>query len=312
MDNQQPSNSLFYQKPQKGKGFIYMYTSPSGKHYIGQTVNSLARRAESVISGKGYKKCCLFWRAIEKYQFSNFKVTILEEAEIENLNSLEQYYIKKYNSIAPNGYNISSGGTGGKKVEVFVYSAQNGKFLEHYNSVSEASLFTGVPIETISAILNSKNARKIAHNLYFSRDYLENMNLFELARKNYVTVYVYNAQGSFIKAFSSIAEAARELKISEITIRRRCNDGQESCGYYFSRDKVAKIVPKKKADKQGFMVRQIDPITFQTIQVFPSFSAAARAMKLSSASIISSAVKRNGKARGYFWKTIEGSTTTGS
>lgn len=49
MDNQQPSdNSLFYKKPHKGMGFVYKYTSPSGKNYIGQTINSLADRAKSI------------------------------------------------------------------------------------------------------------------------------------------------------------------------------------------------------------------------------------------------------------------------
>lgn len=309
MDNQQPSNNIFYRRPQEGKGFIYMYTSPSGRHYIGQTINSLAERARSPVSGKGYKKCILFWKAIEKYHFSNFQVEILEEAEIEKLNDLEKRYIKEYNSLAPNGYNISNGGDGGKKVEVFVYSAQNGKFLEHYNSLSEASLFTGVPIETISSILSNKNQRKIAHNLYFSKTFLKEIDLLTLARKNYTTIYLYDIEGTFIKALPTIRSAASELRVSESAINRHCANGKECCGYYLSKEKLDRMIPKEKNEKRGLMVRQIDPNTLLTIQIFPSLSSAAKAVGLSSSAAISAAIKEGKKSKGFFWKLIEGSTT---
>ena len=32
-------------EPKKGYGYIYKYTSPSGKSYIGQTIHSLQERA---------------------------------------------------------------------------------------------------------------------------------------------------------------------------------------------------------------------------------------------------------------------------
>ena len=88
MDNQQPSINLeiFYRKPKDGHGFIYKYTAPNGKSYIGQTINSLKTRAKNIISGTGYKKCTLFWKAIQKYGWNNFQVEILEEICIEELN----------------------------------------------------------------------------------------------------------------------------------------------------------------------------------------------------------------------------------
>ena len=49
----------FERQPRKGYGFIYMYTSPSGKKYIGQTIKSLKERAKTK-SGVGYKDCTLF------------------------------------------------------------------------------------------------------------------------------------------------------------------------------------------------------------------------------------------------------------
>lgn len=68
MDNQQPSdNSLFYKKPHKGMGFVYKYTSPSGKNYIGQTISSLADRAKSIKKAieRNGKSAGYYWRIIE-------------------------------------------------------------------------------------------------------------------------------------------------------------------------------------------------------------------------------------------------------
>jgi group I intron endonuclease len=52
--------------------------------------------------------------AIKKYGKSNFVKEILESCETrQQLSEREKYWIKEFNCIAPNGYNISTGGTGG-------------------------------------------------------------------------------------------------------------------------------------------------------------------------------------------------------
>lgn len=309
MDNQQPSNNIFYQKPKKGYGYIYKYTSPSKKNYIGQTVNSLSDRAKSVVSGIGYKKCPLFWKAIQKYSFTNFKIEIIKEAPILELNYWEKYYIQKYNALVPKGYNLTNGGDGGKTIDVYVYSAQNGKFIEHYNSLSEASLMTGVPIETISSILSKKSNRRISHNLTFLKEYQEKIDLNILNRNNYIKVYVYKEDGSFYKEFKTISEAAKSLKISEITIKRHLEKSSSSCGFFFRKEKVDKISIIPKKEKKGIKVCQIDPLNYFTVAVYNSLSAAARAVGLASSSSIKRAIERKGKAKGYYWKIVEGSTT---
>lgn len=44
-----------------------------------------------------------------KYGYENFYYEILE-SQIENYDEREQYWIKQYNSLVPNGYNVSPGG----------------------------------------------------------------------------------------------------------------------------------------------------------------------------------------------------------
>ena len=98
-------------------GIIYKYTSPSGKVYIGQTLDEARRRSEFLDLDVRYagKRIDL---ARQKYGPENFKYEILEAKEYENLsdalqdlNLLESYYIGKYDSYK-NGYNMTYGGEG--------------------------------------------------------------------------------------------------------------------------------------------------------------------------------------------------------
>ena len=68
-------------------GFIYKYTSPSGKSYIGQTIKTVEQRAK--YTGEGYKKCPVFYRAILKYGFENFTCEILEQIEAQTKQELK-------------------------------------------------------------------------------------------------------------------------------------------------------------------------------------------------------------------------------
>lgn len=109
----------------KNKAIIYMLTSPSGKSYIGQSVDfkarysSYKRQKENSVGRK-------FLNAIKKYKdIDNFKLTILEMFDINEdlkliknkLDNLEIFYIKTYDTFNK-GYNLTFGGessTGSKR-----------------------------------------------------------------------------------------------------------------------------------------------------------------------------------------------------
>lgn len=85
--------------------YIYKHTSPSGKHYIGQTVNIKNRWKPSA-----YKQCHKFYRAIEKYGWENITHEIICVCHTPHeANEKEMFYIQHYDSIN-NGYNILVGG----------------------------------------------------------------------------------------------------------------------------------------------------------------------------------------------------------
>jgi group I intron endonuclease len=90
------------------KGIIYKITSPSGKAYVGQTIRSLKIRMQQHKSK--YSECTLLKRAIDKYG-DEMKYEIIEDnIPQEQLDEREIYWIKELNSLAPSGYNLTTGG----------------------------------------------------------------------------------------------------------------------------------------------------------------------------------------------------------
>jgi hypothetical protein len=110
-------------------GDIYLLESPSEKKYIGQTVkhfNSgkksgyLARWKAHISEAKrniNYSR--LLDNAIRKYGSNNFKISLICECNtFEELNEKEKYYITFYNSLSPNGYNLTTGGNVNNKQSI--------------------------------------------------------------------------------------------------------------------------------------------------------------------------------------------------
>lgn len=103
---------------------IYMYINKTnGKRYIGQTTDFNRRHKEHLqVSFNSNRKeyNTPIHRAIRKYGADNFEIVILEQniATQEEMNELERFYIKKYNTLTKEyGYNISDGGSYGNPLK---------------------------------------------------------------------------------------------------------------------------------------------------------------------------------------------------
>jgi len=93
-------------------GCIYMLISPSGKCYIGKTIQDVLQRWKA--HKRPSSNCPAISNAINKYGWENFTKSVIDWAPENELDNLEQYYIKLHNSMAPNGYNLTEGGDGGR------------------------------------------------------------------------------------------------------------------------------------------------------------------------------------------------------
>lgn len=93
---------------------IYKITNLLNKKcYIGQTSQkNPMRRFYSHISNSKLNMDGYLYNAIRKYSIENFKFEVIEEVNSrDELNFLEKYYIKHYDSMNNKyGYNLTSGG----------------------------------------------------------------------------------------------------------------------------------------------------------------------------------------------------------
>ena len=115
---------------------IYKITNISnGKIYVGQAVSHILNHKRYRPYGhEGRFKCHIseafsskknqshyLNNAIRKYGVNDFVVELIECCKIEHSNEREIHYIKKFNSLYPNGYNLKNGGS------VFTHSDESKK-----------------------------------------------------------------------------------------------------------------------------------------------------------------------------------------
>jgi len=98
---------------------VYVHITPNGKLYFGITHMKPEHRWLS--TGKGYQRCTLFWKAIQKYGWDNIQhIVLIDNLSKEIACECEKYLIAKYKSNqAEFGYNNSLGGESGSCGYVF-------------------------------------------------------------------------------------------------------------------------------------------------------------------------------------------------
>lgn len=83
---------------------IYKITNKiNEKSYVGQSVNIERRWRQH----KQKNSKSLIGLKIQEYGEENFIFEVLEETDLQSLDKREKYYIEKFNTIVPNGYNIT-------------------------------------------------------------------------------------------------------------------------------------------------------------------------------------------------------------
>lgn len=240
MDNQKLSI-----KPKTGYGFIYCYTSPSGKKYIGKTKTSLKTRTEH--NARGYKGCPAFYNAIQKYGWDNFEVEILEELPLDILDEVESQYIIDLDTINPEkGYNIVTDAQKYlavfNRIRVYCYNGETGEYIGTYESMAEAERQIGVYPGSVRRVVN-KPYNTVRGMLWRTEKFEQVPVLPRGIQSSSKHVYQYDIKtGLCIAEFNSIREAARTTGFDRKTISDQvANKAIKHTKYFFSKDKVDNI-----------------------------------------------------------------------
>ncbi len=99
-------------------GYIYRLTSPKNKHYIGQTTRNYSVRWREHENRVKYDNCCpALKNAIKLYGWESFEKEVVIECNEDELDCFEVLFIILYDSLAPNGYNLTPGGKNYKHSE---------------------------------------------------------------------------------------------------------------------------------------------------------------------------------------------------
>lgn len=201
-----------YRLPQKGFGFIYKYTSPNGKSYVGQTTTSLIVRSGK--RGKMYRGCKVFYKAIIKYGFKSFKPEILGEYPQGELDKWEEYFINKLNTLVPYGYNLKTGGqsTSRKYKPIYAYNL-DGTFYRKFFNQNDARKEFNINGGDISRCI--KGELKFVKGKIWKDKYFEKVEPVLTGKNGAKPVVQINPiTNQQIAVFNSASEAARSLGLS--------------------------------------------------------------------------------------------------
>lgn len=316
-----------------------MYTSPSGRHYIGRTCNSQKTRAR--YNGRGYEYCTAFWRAIQKYGWENFEYEVLESGIPYNkIKERENYWIDYYHSSTDeNGYNLlmpdedSDVIVSQETIEKMSKShigkepwnkGKKGVYSEEtLKQMSEVKLYK-IPGKTKKQkaekarekransnkhYMTKEEISKKAKERFFGEYDLENPN----PGYHVSPVSQFDLDGNYIKTYKSAVQAAEVIGIHSYTIRRCCRGIQKIGGGFQwcdvgNENKIGKVEKRyqkhdgKLCGRPSIPVAQIKDGVI--INIFPSIKSAGEAIGIDKHCIGDAANGKQHTAGGFQWRKL--------
>jgi group I intron endonuclease len=209
-------------------GYIYKITNKvDQKVYIGQTSRDLELRWKE--HKKKGSNCKYLKAAIENHGVENFKFELICISFDENLNDLEMFYIKKYNSLVPLGYNLRNGGNNGKLNE------------ETKKKISESlKLNKTKPInKSFLGRKHTEETKKLISNQLIGKCMAENTRQKMIAsRMNGRQICQYDLSGKLLNKFNSFKEICEKLNFPKSSILGCClGNSKTSRGFVWKYEK---------------------------------------------------------------------------
>ena len=224
-------------------GYIYLITNTvNGKQYVGQT------QREDIHMRWKQHKCCdsksigtYIARAYKKYGIEKFKFQIICICFDEACNDFEIEYIKKFNTLAPNGYNLESGGGNSKHhpdTKKKISEASKGRKASaetrtkiSLNSPNRGKKFTEEEIQALSIAKKEMWQKKRDDGTYddFVKKVYSHRKNEGMFKKGQAKIYdnrkaigKYNKDGTLLETFTSTVDAAKVLGVDASRVSKVC------------------------------------------------------------------------------------------
>lgn len=198
-------------------GFIYIIENKVNHlKYIGATSTTIKQRMHS---HRFDKNETMISKSIQKYGWNSFEYGIIEETN--NLEEREKYWIKHYNTLTPNGYNMNAGGTRLFGEENNFYGKKHSSKLIKYLSKLAAERI---------GVLNpffGKHHSKLAKS--------------KISDGNSIQVIMKDVGGNVLKTFKNAIVAGQYCtkkrlsfgKTPNSDIHKACKEGSKAFGFYW-------------------------------------------------------------------------------
>lgn len=279
-------------------GYIYCHTFPNGKKYVGQTTTSIQKRFGK--DGKGYSLNPLLWKAIQKYGWDNVIHEILEEGlwSLKEINQKEQYYISKYNTRSPSGYNLTRGGDVPicdvqKIIQIDRISL---KPLRTFESLTEAAKEVNGSVECICQCCRRKTRTANGFCWCYEKDYDANWSPANFIAKR-PRIYCFETD----TLYNSPKDVEQQLKVFATKVRDVCKKKLSvTHGYHFCYEQdINTYIPKERKDYTPV-------ICITTGEEFSSIAEASRKTGCNYTTLKKCLKGEYEQSRGLRWKYKEG------
>ncbi len=279
-------------------GYIYLITNTvNNKKYVGQTLQDDVKKRWSVykrIKDTSIGTC--FYNGLKKYTPEKFKFQIICVCFDEDCNRYEEHYIKKFNCLTPNGYNMLPGGT----------SFQGPFKKAQLTDEQKRGLFgrdKGIKSHNFEKHL-SYEQKKILSEKFKGRKINKTWDTF----KSY-KVEKYDSDHNLLETFESLTSAAKTIHTNGNVISKYVNTLKLYHGFYWKATEVNDNIDnlRKYSETIKKKVQQFD-LDDNFIREYNSLSEAANIFGSKSISPLSRCVSDDPKYlkhktfKGFKWK----------
>jgi group I intron endonuclease len=226
---------------------IYKITSPSGKIYIGQSIN--INKRFNIYNLLHCKTQIKLYNSLKKYGYKNHIFKIIEECTLEQLNERERYYQDYYNVTGKKGLNCKLTGTNDKSGKlsietcVKISNSNKGKPQSKETCIKKSKLAKGKPKpsgfgdfisklkkgKTFSEETKIKMRKPKSEETKYKMSKSKKGKTFSeehklrLGKSKYKSVIQYDINMNFIKEWPSLISVYKELKINlDKTLSGKC------------------------------------------------------------------------------------------